>query len=1010
MTTKEQLNQNDTNSMMADLEKVKIMQKEILSLLDQIEEQRAEKDPVRAGTNVKRQPEHAEDFDVSSKAQLHTDSRKAKNETDKGARPRIKTTASSEVHGYKERFELSEEHAKYGKFLRRNFVPLNQDNRLSEKFGFSPMKGNVGIITSLVDKPEPEISILRALTPKNDGLKITTAQRDKGSAFVTVMKSDDEKQDHSDDLNKMSSGKSKPSVSSGLGSSVFQQGVDKAYGKELAQAKSIDKPTVTMSQRGNSHTTEGQRKRGVIENPSKDKRGIKNMEPIRPRSPLASNHPPESPVQSKSFQQHGQTLDAVASHPDSKNKVRSSKAENEGFGERVSGILTDVVAKSIASGESALSKESMKKMVKEAVTRIGLPQNGLVDHCVETYFDEVQRADGDIDYTKVIELFEQNPEKVKAVLQVPELKGIEEKSDIDVGKISVKTEKEFSKMQKTQDRSANHADADNSPPQDIDIASWMQFAEKERKDASRAVELREQGMDTLFLLDVSESMKGSAWVQATGFITNFLECLQGSSSLHDQAFEHVALVTFGGETRVHQHLTCDYLQIQRKLDVLKPSGPSPLLGGVIMLEAAILGASRIFVSNNYKIPPRVFLITDGKPTLSSLIGEKDSDKSTLTPKEREALLTIVLRIHSLKIRFYPVPVGFADRSLLQEIASLTEGSVVSSEDWKIQAAAFKNYQLASRLGAEGLNPLLTGSMSEADLQQCLDFLRTHDKKRKIKEKKGLPHLGSRIELYPIGTSGYGSGRIGTVTKHMENGNIGATWDYPDGDGDIRSELSALQVKHVDNPRVLMDELIAPGCRVRRGPDWHFPDQDGGAGNLGSVYKVNLNGIVKVRWDNSNTNSYRFGMDGKFDLEIVEVEPTAAHRTGAFKNNRVHKNRAVASKYSGDVKEERASPVTTYAPILSQTSAAGNLTKEETVVEINRRNKPPVVAPRQWFWQRGSEWKPFADDVNVVIEEKYQTNPNGTVVINIDNESYRVVLPKLYIANVITKMKHTIERR
>ena len=46
---------------------------------------------------------------------------------------------------------------------------------------------------------------------------------------------------------------------------------------------------------------------------------------------------------------------------------------------------------------------------------------------------------------------------------------------------------------------------------------------------------------------------------------------------------------------------------------------------------------------------------------------------------------------------------------------------------------------------------------------------------------------------------------------------------------------------------------------------------------------------------------------------------------------------------------------------------------------------PVTVPGQWFWQRGNEWKPFADEGNALIEGKYQLNPNGTVVVDIDNE-------------------------
>lgn len=61
-----------------------------------------------------------------------------------------------------------------------------------------------------------------------------------------------------------------------------------------------------------------------------------------------------------------------------------------------------------------------------------------------------------------------------------------------------------------------------------------------------------------------------------------------------------------------------------------------------------------------------------------------------------------------------------------------------------------------------------------------------------------------------------------------------------------------------------------GLRVRRGLDWDWGDQDGGAGMLGITVaegRVDL-GWVNVRWDHGDGNSYRVGADGKYDLMVV----------------------------------------------------------------------------------------------------------------------------------------------
>lgn len=39
-----------------------------------------------------------------------------------------------------------------------------------------------------------------------------------------------------------------------------------------------------------------------------------------------------------------------------------------------------------------------------------------------------------------------------------------------------------------------------------------------------------------------------------------------------------------------------------------------------------------------------------------------------------------------------------------------------------------------------------------------------------------------------------------------------------------------------------------GERVRRGPDWKWGDQDGHAGNTGTVIRIDPDRWVEVRWD------------------------------------------------------------------------------------------------------------------------------------------------------------------
>jgi len=61
-----------------------------------------------------------------------------------------------------------------------------------------------------------------------------------------------------------------------------------------------------------------------------------------------------------------------------------------------------------------------------------------------------------------------------------------------------------------------------------------------------------------------------------------------------------------------------------------------------------------------------------------------------------------------------------------------------------------------------------------------------------------------------------------------------------------------------------------GDRVRRGPDWEWGDQDGGAGNAGTITDVDSDGWVRVKWDKGGSNKYRTENAGGTDLVKATV--------------------------------------------------------------------------------------------------------------------------------------------
>jgi E3 ubiquitin-protein ligase mind-bomb len=57
-----------------------------------------------------------------------------------------------------------------------------------------------------------------------------------------------------------------------------------------------------------------------------------------------------------------------------------------------------------------------------------------------------------------------------------------------------------------------------------------------------------------------------------------------------------------------------------------------------------------------------------------------------------------------------------------------------------------------------------------------------------------------------------------------------------------------------------------GCKVKRGPDWNYNNQDGGDGNIGIIFKYfSKYNDVYVRWKDYDYNTYSIGNNNKYDI-------------------------------------------------------------------------------------------------------------------------------------------------
>lgn len=112
---------------------------------------------------------------------------------------------------------------------------------------------------------------------------------------------------------------------------------------------------------------------------------------------------------------------------------------------------------------------------------------------------------------------------------------------------------------------------------------------------------------------------------------------------------------------------------------------------------------------------------------------------------------------------------------------------------------------------------------------------------------------------------------GRLWIHLEK-DVGATYR---GDNWQFADMYVLGEELLSESNALIPSrgrTLVAGRRVRRGRNWQWHNQDGFGGNLGTVVAGDSNDFwVSVEWDGGGTNTYRWGADGQYDLEIVDNE-------------------------------------------------------------------------------------------------------------------------------------------
>ncbi|XP_061168838.1 uncharacterized protein LOC133178094 [Saccostrea echinata] len=521
---------------------------------------------------------------------------------------------------------------------------------------------------------------------------------------------------------------------------------------------------------------------------------------------------------------------------------------------------------------------------------------------------------------------------------------------------------------------------------------------------------------TVFLLDTSASMTGEGLQQMKRAFRDIIS----EFSKHSSAIpENVSIVTFGEEVKVLHYYSTDYTTIAQCVDNIHCGGSSPLEAGIIMCLSGI-GSAPYIAIGSYHVRTRIVIITDGKPTEICTGNDQEIYESRVLDETSDRIIDLVRKIGATNPIFC-IPVGAdPDICFLGTMIMQSKGGKIIPHQ---EAGQFGKYTVNTELASKVLQRMpvenLTSraaikaevcymqSVSEKDLDDVCEIIENREaykSGRELREEAEIenemeyqeryahmPCVGTRVRRAPDWSwknqDGHGAG---TVVGHSKRvGWINVEWDtglqlsYRYGDNGVLTEYDIVPC---DEPRILENQAIAVGCLVMRGRDWKWDEQDGGEGNIGTVYRLKSPTEIYVRWSNGNKSNYRYGYNGKFDVELCDPFDPNIREILKRQEEKQREPRA----YSNTESNRKKSSIT------PKTTSVTN--KTNTPYYKNSRDRS---SSRRWQW-RADKWTDFPDEENETIQQFYTQTTGRTFLITLNGQLYRINLQKKWMVNTSTK--------
>ncbi|XP_076100871.1 uncharacterized protein LOC143070483 [Mytilus galloprovincialis] len=521
--------------------------------------------------------------------------------------------------------------------------------------------------------------------------------------------------------------------------------------------------------------------------------------------------------------------------------------------------------------------------------------------------------------------------------------------------------------------------------------------------------------NVILVLDISERMTSyfqklkSAAIQYVYGIKQNSEC----SDLENG----IGLAVFGRETRLIQEATSDYELVIDLIGRLRPEGDAPVLAGLLMGYA---GVTSCFLGcfEDISLQAHMIVFTNGSSEQCKLATENGENFIFSLRRSRvpSDINGVIDKIAATTTKIFYVPIGGNQcNDTLEQAVRKTNGKVIPSDEMYRLIRMTKVMLLAIQIASEIrytenqsrdiIKRKILNHTSSDDHDDCLDMVQDFTNPLKFDNRRGLYlelschtlTLGDRVRRGPDWTyDDQDLGLPGTAVGQDRDGWIIVEWDhgaiypYPHDE-----QIDRLQLRKVNEPRILIDELIAVGCRVVRGPDWKYGDHDGGLGTEGTVLGERQRGNVVVRWDRKNVGIYKMGYEGLFEVKLSDHFLNSGNEIGSEKTERYGRigqklQKSTSGKYQNDpyvMKTDQCDTEDYVIPIYSETSVSA-----------------------LWEHQKGSQWMKYPSGINAKIEKAYQRKKTGKIIIEMDRTTYIIHFGRMVQENAQNKMEMAVRRK